>query len=213
MWGETATLLDPVDRGNLNHWGTETDPVSETSCFSSNYIESGLWTKSENPVILCVIHHRQNTIESTGIYIRWHQRNQSQVYLSVSLPSIFNTWSKCIYAWWWSNCKVETCSKDYVHIERVTHVITSFVFNLMISPYYLKNVVFWDVPPCGCGLKPTFQRNVSPPSSGQVNNTRSTRCYIPEDDILHSHRCANLKSHIIYCVDSHKDKLKHFGTF
>jgi hypothetical protein len=43
----------------------ETDPVSETSCFSSNYLESGRWTNSENPVILCVIHHRQNPIEST----------------------------------------------------------------------------------------------------------------------------------------------------
>jgi hypothetical protein len=42
----------------------ERDPVSETSCFSSNYLESGRWTESENPVILCVIHHRQNPIES-----------------------------------------------------------------------------------------------------------------------------------------------------
>jgi hypothetical protein len=32
------------------HLRTETDPVSETSCFSSNYLESGRWTKSENPV-------------------------------------------------------------------------------------------------------------------------------------------------------------------
>jgi hypothetical protein len=31
---------------------TETDPVSETSCFSSNYLKSGRWTKSENPVFL-----------------------------------------------------------------------------------------------------------------------------------------------------------------
>jgi hypothetical protein len=44
---------------------TVTDPVSETSCFSSNYLESGRWTKSENPVILCVIHHRQNPAECT----------------------------------------------------------------------------------------------------------------------------------------------------
>jgi hypothetical protein len=33
----------------------ETDPVSEMSCFYSNYLESGRWTKSENPVILFVI--------------------------------------------------------------------------------------------------------------------------------------------------------------
>jgi hypothetical protein len=36
------------------HLRTQTDPVSESSCFSSNYLESGRWTKSENPVILCV---------------------------------------------------------------------------------------------------------------------------------------------------------------
>jgi hypothetical protein len=53
-------LLGPLQRANLNHWThwvhlrTETDPVSETYCFSSNYLESGLWTKSENPVILCI---------------------------------------------------------------------------------------------------------------------------------------------------------------
>jgi hypothetical protein len=36
----------------LPHLRTETDPVSEMSCFSSNYLESGRWTKSENPVIV-----------------------------------------------------------------------------------------------------------------------------------------------------------------
>jgi hypothetical protein len=41
--------------------GNETSP-------SSNYFESGRWTKSENPVILCVIHHRQKPIESTKRY-------------------------------------------------------------------------------------------------------------------------------------------------
>jgi hypothetical protein len=49
------------------HLRTETDQVSETSCFSflffSYQLESGQWTKSENSVILCVIHHRQNPIE------------------------------------------------------------------------------------------------------------------------------------------------------
>jgi hypothetical protein len=55
---------DTYSVGSL-HVRTETDPVSETSCFSSNYLESGRWTKSENPVILCVIHHHQNPIEST----------------------------------------------------------------------------------------------------------------------------------------------------
>jgi hypothetical protein len=45
---------------------TETDPVSETSCsLTSNSLESGRWTKSENPLILCAIHHHKNPIEST----------------------------------------------------------------------------------------------------------------------------------------------------
>jgi hypothetical protein len=32
--------------------------------------QSGRWTKSETPVILCVIHHRQNPIESTVMNLR-----------------------------------------------------------------------------------------------------------------------------------------------
>jgi hypothetical protein len=54
--------LGPLERANLNQW---------ISCFSSNYLESGRWTKSENPVILCVIHHRQNPIESTCEMFRY----------------------------------------------------------------------------------------------------------------------------------------------
>jgi hypothetical protein len=50
------------------HVRLETDPVSEKSCFYLlNSLQSGRWTKSENPLILCVIHHRQNPIQSTLI--------------------------------------------------------------------------------------------------------------------------------------------------
>jgi hypothetical protein len=56
--------MGPNRVGVSLHLRTETDPVSETSCFSSNYLESGRWAKSENPVILCAIDHRQNPIES-----------------------------------------------------------------------------------------------------------------------------------------------------
>jgi hypothetical protein len=29
----------------------------------------------------------------------------------------------------------------------------------------------------------------------------ATRCYIPQDDILHIHRCENLKSYVIIYID------------
>jgi hypothetical protein len=48
-------LRDPNSVGISPHLRTETDPVSETSCFPSNYLESGWWTKSENLVILCLL--------------------------------------------------------------------------------------------------------------------------------------------------------------
>jgi hypothetical protein len=55
-------MLGPLERANLNHWSS--DPVSKTSCFYLLILESGRWTKSENPLILCVIHPRQNPKES-----------------------------------------------------------------------------------------------------------------------------------------------------
>jgi hypothetical protein len=33
-------------------------------------------------------------------------------------------------------------------------------------------------------------------SETSVDTQRTTRCYIPEDDTLHSHSCENLKSYI-----------------
>jgi hypothetical protein len=46
------------------HPRTETDQVSETSCFYSPNI--GRWKKSNTPVTLCaIIHHRQNPIKSS----------------------------------------------------------------------------------------------------------------------------------------------------
>jgi hypothetical protein len=65
QWLRLALSKGPNRVGVSLHLRTETEPVSETSCFSFNYLESGQWTKSENPVILCVIHHRQNPIEFT----------------------------------------------------------------------------------------------------------------------------------------------------
>jgi hypothetical protein len=49
---KTPSQLGPLEKANLNHW-----------------LSSGRWTKSKNPVILCVIHHRQNTLESANIIL------------------------------------------------------------------------------------------------------------------------------------------------
>jgi hypothetical protein len=49
------------------HLRTETDPVSETSCFLVPRIPDDV--KSKNPVILSVMHHCQNHLESTCLII------------------------------------------------------------------------------------------------------------------------------------------------
>jgi hypothetical protein len=69
----TSTLLDPLGRVSLGHWSsrpviearssashlkTETDLVSETSCFQ--ILGNG---KVQNSVILIATHHCQNRLE------------------------------------------------------------------------------------------------------------------------------------------------------
>jgi hypothetical protein len=60
--------MGPLERANLSHWASgplhlraETDPVSETSCFTPK--NTGQWTKSKNPIVLyifacCMLHIR-----------------------------------------------------------------------------------------------------------------------------------------------------------
>jgi hypothetical protein len=52
----------------------------------------------------------------------------------------------------------------------------------------MKSAVFWDVTPCG---------SVKNRQSSEMSVlTRATWRNIPEDNILHSHRHENLRSHI-----------------
>jgi hypothetical protein len=75
---KTPTQFGPLERANLNHWTsglsrcllshlhlrTENDSVSETLC-SLEY--QTMEKRLKKPVILCVIHPRQNPLESTCI--------------------------------------------------------------------------------------------------------------------------------------------------
>jgi hypothetical protein len=57
--GGTPILWDPLERTDLNH------SFSFRNAVFSSFYNTGRWTKSENPAILSVIHHRQNSLEST----------------------------------------------------------------------------------------------------------------------------------------------------
>jgi hypothetical protein len=83
----------------------------------------------------------------------------------------------------------------------------------------MKSTIFWDITPCSplrfnlrfggteC-LPPAFTlvsclaHFLDPEDGGVISSsgtsvdTRTTRCYIPEDGTLHNHRCENLKSYI-----------------
>jgi hypothetical protein len=56
-WTNTSTLLGPLERAILNHWsftwGRKQIQFPKRCVFLS-YFESGRWTKSENPVSLCI---------------------------------------------------------------------------------------------------------------------------------------------------------------
>jgi hypothetical protein len=55
--------------------------------FPSNYLESGQWTMSENPAVLCVIRHLQNLIESSSMELN-PSREAANCVATEELPSI-----------------------------------------------------------------------------------------------------------------------------
>jgi hypothetical protein len=60
VWGKTSHQLGHLDRANLSYWIEFQFPKRRVS-------SSGRWTKPKTPVILSVIHHRQNPLESTNM--------------------------------------------------------------------------------------------------------------------------------------------------
>jgi hypothetical protein len=68
------------------HLRTETYPVSETV-----YFLVPRWTKPKNPVILSIIHHRQNPLESTR-RDNWHSCTLHPLYTWRRTTDIVSQW-------------------------------------------------------------------------------------------------------------------------
>jgi hypothetical protein len=67
-WG-TPSLLGPLERVGVfpPHLRAETDPISETLCS----LVSRIPDDGQSPVILSIIHHRQNPLESLSHVVNW----------------------------------------------------------------------------------------------------------------------------------------------
>jgi hypothetical protein len=59
----------------------------------------------------------------------------------------------------------------------------------------MKNVVFWAANASASLVNFATLKMEATRSSETSVNTRTTQRHIPEDDILHSHRCESLKSY------------------
>jgi hypothetical protein len=156
QWLRLALSKGPNRVGVSLHLRTETDPISETSCFfSSNYLESGRWTKSENPIILCVVFLHFNTASSTKkvkysqtrikYYIQHALQllNISKVYLIIH----YRYRQACMYVWravamrtcltiaapYIEVCSTQTGRKN---LELKIHVVFVWNANTLTLPTY-----------------------------------------------------------------------------
>jgi hypothetical protein len=134
-----ALSQGPNRLGVSPHLRMETDPFSETSCFSSNYLEFWRRTKSETPIILCVIHHCQNPVKNHVVAPRsfgeLSQRllRKKKAGKPVSTLQVAGT----------SGCKL-TCSQQsgniYIHIADRTSQETRYVSATKTD----RLMLFWE---------------------------------------------------------------------
>jgi hypothetical protein len=101
----------------------------------------------------------------------------------------------------------------YIHTI-ISHITCVVAYSQRKHAMYMKNAVFWDVAPCRCCVN---RLSLQPPahagssladfstlkmeairSSETPVHTRSIRCHIPEDGILHSHCRENFESYTRY---------------
>jgi hypothetical protein len=94
-----------------------------------------------------------------------------------------------------------------------TYIILYFIYETDLGVRYwiliqrvigLKNAIFWDMALCRSSVNRRFEGTLADFSTLKMKvihssemsvHTRSTQHHIPEDGILHSHCCENLKSY------------------
>jgi hypothetical protein len=118
------------------HLRTKTDPVFETLCFLVIQ-NSGRWTKSSNPVVLGVIHHRQNPLKPTFMLISLKDRRDEHFWTKRTLYNVksynfeCHTWSRqirqsqCFVSTYYLRAEIAnannsiylTCQKIWIHMQ------------------------------------------------------------------------------------------------